>query len=96
MKGTRRRGRCPQVTLLTQQSTGQGPRMLRELERGIQIPSLRTMEEGAGAARCAWARHGAGPWGGGIPFGESCTTPFLKQILVIPSFFPQRYDLKLE
>ena len=69
--------------------------MLRELERGNQIPNHRTIDEWAGAARSAWAGHGAGPWGGGILFGESCTTPFLKQILVIPSFFPQRYNLKL-
>lgn len=85
---TRRRGRCPQVTLLTQQSTGQGPRMPWELGRGHQIPSRRTMDEGAAAAASsAWAGRGAGPWGGGISLGESRTTPFLKQILVIPSFF---------
>ena len=30
----RRRERCPQVTLLIQQSTGQGPRVLRELRKG--------------------------------------------------------------
>lgn len=51
--------------------------------------------EGEPAAPSAWAGHGARPWGGGISFGERHTTPFLKRILVIPSFFPQRYNLQL-
>lgn len=65
-------------------------------EGRTRFPARRTMDEGAGAARSAWARRGAGPWGGRISFGESQTTPFLQtdscHSLI---FFPKGYSLKL-